>query len=189
MKVHPTYAKQASFTLYRKRNASALAACGGYVGALLFLWVARQWGTQVPSDVLGVVVLAIFGAALLLMSTTLLTMAALDTPIAIFTPDGVLVGGIRLLFGHRRIVLWSAITSLDTMRLRDRTVLLIQLHQPHSSSDQQRASLLWAISRSLNRDTRFSERFMAAPVSEVVAELRRRFAKELHDNRIRIKDM
>lgn len=189
MKAHPMHAEQASFTLYRKRNASALAACGGYVGAVLFLWVARLWGTQVLPDVLGVVVLATFGAALLLMSTTLLTMAALDTPIAIFTPDGVLVGGIRLLFGHPRIVPWSAITSLDTMRLRDRTVLLIQLHQPGSSSDQQRPGPLWAISRSLNSDMRFSERFVAAAVSEVVAELRRRFAKELHDNRIRIKEL
>ena len=183
-------AEQAPLTLYRKRNASALAACGGYVVAALFLWAARQLGAQALPDVTGEIVLATMGVVLLFMSTALLTMAALNTPIAIFTHDGVMVGGLRFLFGNKRIVPWSEITSLDTVRLRNRTVMLIQLHRPTTSRERRRAvSLARAITMRLNSDMNFSERYMALPVSEVMAELRWRFANELHDNRIRIRDL
>ena len=188
MKAHPALAEQASFTLYRKRTASALAACGGYDIAALFFWAARQSSAQVAPGVLGAVFGTAFGAALLLMSTAALTMAALNTPIAIFTPDGILVGGVGFLLDYKRLVPWNKITALDTVRVRNRTLLQIQLRQASTSRERKRApSLLWALARSLNSDMNFSERPMATPVSEVIAELQQRFANELHENRIRIK--
>lgn len=188
MTAHPARAEPAFFTLYRKRTASALAACGGYVIAAFFIWAARLVGGEMPPDALEEVVFAAFGAALVLLSTGGLTMAALNTPIATFTPDGVLVGGVRLLFGHPRFVPWSKISAFDTLRVRNRTLLQIQLRQPSASGDRTRAvRLLWELARYLSSDMNFSERPMATPLPDVIAELRLRFAKELHDNHIRIR--
>lgn len=190
MKPHPARDEPASFTLYRKRTASALAACGGYVIAALFFWAARQPSAQAAPSVLGAVFGTAFGAALLLMSTASLTMAALNTPIAIFTPDGVLVGGVGFLLGHKRLVPWNKITALDTVRVRNRTLLQIQLRQLSASGDRAHAAcLLWELARYLNSDMNFSARFMATPLPNVLVELRRLFAKELHDNHIRIREL
>lgn len=185
MKAHPMRAEPTSFTLYRKRNTTALAACGGYVGAVLFLWAARQSGAQVLPDILGEIFGNTCGAILLLMSTAVLTMVAFNTPVAIFTSKGVLVGGIGLLFGYKRFIPWSRISSVDTVRVRNQTRLLIQLHQPRIADDHRRAViLLRSFAKYLNSDMNFSVRVMAMPVSEVIAELQRRFAKELRDNHI-----
>jgi hypothetical protein len=189
MKSHPMRAELASFTLHRQRIASALAACGGYGIALVFIWAALQLGAQVPPDTLEEGVLATFGAVLVLMATAGLTMVALNTPIAIFTSDGMIVGGIGFLLGHKRFVPWSKIASLDTFRVRDQTRLVIQLRQTSASSERKGAmSLLWELAKDLGNDMNFSGRFMAKPLPELIAELRQRFAKELHDNRITIRE-
>lgn len=188
MKAHPAHAEPASFTLHRKRAASALAACGGYGVAALFMWAASLSGAQVPLNALGEVFGAAFGAVLLLLSTALLTMVALNTPIAIFTSDGVLVGGIGFLLGHKRFVPWSQIASLDTYRVRDQTRLVIELRRPDASSDRKGAmSLLWELAKGLGSDMNFSGRYMATLLPEVIAELQRRFASELRDNEISIR--
>lgn len=186
---HPARTEPACFTLYRKPISSALAACGGYVIAAFFIWAARQSGAQVLPDVFGEVFGNTCGVALLLMSTAGLTMAALNTPIAIFTSDGVMVGGIGFLLGHKRFVPWSQIASLDTYRMKNQTRLVIQLRRLSASSDRKGAmSLLRELGKDLGSDMNFSGRFMATPLPEVIAELQRRFAIELHDNHIKIRE-
>lgn len=189
MATRPAPAGPASFTLYRKRKASALAACGAYVIAAFFLWAARQSGAQVLPDVFGEVLGNTCGVALLLMATAGLTMVALNTPIAIFTSDGLMVGGIGFLLGHKRFVPWSQIASLDTYRMKNQTRLVIQLRRPSASSDRKGAmSLLWELAKDLGSDMNFSGRVMATSLPEVIAELQRRFANELRDNQIKIRE-